>query len=80
LNKCKNCAIIKEKGQYGILLNVPDRLRVVYNNSDYYPVAYQLSFADDGTVIHTAIIHDIKANSILHVPLDKVNKKECKNG
>ena len=56
--------------------NVPDELMVVYNGIKYYPVAYELSFDDKGNVKHTAILHDLKANSITNADLKKVAKYE----
>ncbi len=60
----------------GIKENVPDELKVVYNGDEYYPVAYELSFDDKGNVRHTAILHDLKANSIMNADLVKVTKYE----
>ena len=49
---------------------------VVYNEINYYPVAYELSFDDKGNARHTAILHDLKANSIINADLRKVKKEE----
>ena len=76
LNMCKACAMIKTRGLYGIRQRVPDRLQVKHQGICYYPQAYELSFNDDGSVKHIAIIHDLKANSICHVPLQEVSEKE----
>ena len=76
LNMCRDCALIRNRGLYGIRLNVPDRLRVIWQNREYYPQSYELRFHDDGTVNHIAILHDLKANSISHVPLAEVHEKE----
>lgn len=76
LNMCKDCAMLKDKGMYGIRRNVPNILRVIWKGIEYYPQSYELRFHDDGTVNHIAIIHDLKANSICHVPLQEVTEKE----
>ena len=55
--------------------NVPDELKVIHNGIAYYPVSYELSF-DNGKPTHTAILHDLKANSIMNVDLGKVTKYE----
>lgn len=68
--------MIKNRGPFGIRQNVPSRLLVSWKGIDYYPQAYELGFNDDGSVRHIAIIHDLKANSICHVPLMEVTEKE----
>ena len=65
-----------KNGICGIKENVPDELMVVYNGIKYYPTAYELSFDDKGNVRHTAILHDLKANSIIYADLGKVTKHE----
>lgn len=75
MNLCRECAMMKEKGLFGIPKNVPDRLRVIYKGIEYYPQSYELGFNEDGTVKHTAIIHDLKINSICCVPLKDVKEK-----
>jgi len=76
LNFCRECVMVCKKGTNGILKNVPDRLRIVYKGIEYYPLSYELAFFDDGSVNHIAIIHDLKANSVCHVPLGSVKEKE----
>lgn len=76
LNMCRECAMIKSRGLYGIRQNVPDRLLVSWQNREYYPHSYELAFNDDGTVNHIAVLHDLTANSISHVPLMDVREKE----
>ena len=66
---------VLKNGICGIKENVPDELKVIYNGIAYYPVSYELSF-DDGKPTHTAILHDLKANSIMNVDLEKVIKYE----
>ena len=75
LRMCQKVSVLKS-GICGIKQNVPDELMVVYNEIKYYPVAYELSFDDKGNVKHTAILHDLKANSIMNVDLGKVTKYE----
>lgn len=75
LNMCRECAMLKEKGLYGVRKNVPERLRVVWRGVEHYPVSYELAFWDDGSINHIAVIHDLKANSICHVPLKDVYAK-----
>lgn len=75
LQMCQKVSVLKN-GICGIKENVPNGLMVVYNDIKYYPVAYELSFDDKGNVRHTAILHDLKANSITSADLGKVTKYE----
>ncbi len=56
---------------------VPEHIRpgllVVYNNSRYYPFYYEMKFKN-GEFYDVAVLHDLKVNSVLHVPLEKVKK------
>ena len=72
LNLCKECAMICDEGLYAVKVDVPERLRVEYKGAKYYPVGYQLAFKRDGSVIHTAILHDLNASSMAYVPLQDV--------
>lgn len=74
---CQKVSVLKN-GICGIKENVPDELTVVYNGIKYYPVAYELSFDDKGNVKHTAILHDLKVNSITSADLERVAKYEPK--
>ena len=75
LKLCQKVSVLKN-GICGIKENVPDELKVISNGIAYYPVAYELSFDDKGNVRHTAILHDLKANSIMNANLEKVIKYE----
>ena len=74
LKLCQKVSVLKN-GICGIKENVPDELMVIYNGIAYYPVSYELSF-DNGKPTHTAILHDLKANSITNADLGKVTKYE----
>lgn len=75
LQMCQKLSMLKS-GICGIKENVPDELKVIYNGIAYYPVSYELSFDDKGNVRHTAILHDLNANSIMNVNLERVTKYE----
>ena len=72
LKMCQKVSVLKN-GICGIKENVPDELKVIHNGIEYYPVSYKLSF-DNGKPTHTAILHDLKANSIMNADLQKVVK------
>ena len=71
LELCQKVSVLKN-GICGIKENVPNELMVVYNGIKYYPIAYELSFDDKGNVRHTAILHDLKSNSIMNADLRNV--------
>ena len=75
LELCQKVSVLKD-GVCGIKENVPNELMVVYNDIKYYPVAYELSFDDKGNIRHTAILHDLYANSITSADLGRVTKYE----
>ena len=66
LNLCKKVSVLSP--------NIPSDCLVEYDGVTYYPQSYQLSF-DKGEAIHTAILHDLKANSVMRCPLEKVIKR-----
>ena len=72
LELCQKVSVLKS-GICGVKQNVPDELKVVHNGIVYYPVSYELSF-ENGKPTHTAIIHDLIANSITHADLERVDK------
>ena len=74
LQICQKVSVLKN-GLCGIIENVPDELKVIHNGIEYYPTAYELSF-DKGQPVHTAILHDLKANSITNADLERVTKYE----
>lgn len=50
-------------------------VRVKYKGTEYHPCRYELGFNKQGKSIHTAILKDIKANSLLYCRLEDV--EEC---
>lgn len=73
LNMCQRVAVLPS-GVFGIKLNVPQELLVEFKELNYYPCAYKLSFDKNGNVVHTAILHDLMANSVVQCDLHKVKK------
>lgn len=74
LQMCQKVSMLKN-GICGIKENIPDELKIVYNENIYYPVAYELSFGK-GKAIHTAILHNLNTNAILKTNLKGVEKYE----
>lgn len=50
-------------------------IRVKYKDTKYHPYRYELGFDDTGKSIHTAILKDLKANSVVYVIFKDI--KEC---
>ena len=50
-------------------------IRVLYKGNEYHPYRYELGFDDSGKSIHTAILKDLKANSVVYTMLKEI--KEC---
>ena len=74
LELCQKVSVLKN-GVCGIKENVPDELKVIHNGIEYYPISYKLSF-DNGRPTHTAILHDMKSNSIMNADLEAITKHE----
>ena len=54
---------------------VGEDIRVKYKDTEYHPYRYELGFDDTGKSIHTAILKDLKANSVVYTMLESI--KEC---
>ena len=54
---------------------VGEDISVKLKDTEYHPYRYELGFDDKGNSIHTAILKDLKANSLLYCGLEDV--KEC---
>ena len=50
-------------------------IRVKYKDTEYHPYRYELGFDSSGNSIHTAILKDLKANSVVYTMLEQI--KEC---
>ncbi len=61
--------------KYSFESKIPEDLICVYENIEYYPLAYELSF-EKGKPKHIAILRDKKANSITKAPLERVTPKK----
>lgn len=70
LEMCQKASMFND-GVCGIKDNIPDELKISHNGTIYYPKSYELSF-DKGIAIHTAILHELNANSIMYVRLERL--------
>ena len=71
LNLCKKASIL--------LPNILEDCKVEYDGITYYPQGYELWFVK-GETRHTAVLHDLKANSVMRCPLDAVRLKNHGQG
>ena len=71
LKMCQKVSVLKN-GICGVKKNVPNELKVIYNEIQYYPFAYELSF-ENGNAVHKAILHDLNTNCIIYTKLDRVD-------
>ena len=49
-------------------------IRVKLKGTEYHPYRYELGFDDKGNSIHTAILKDLKANSVVYTMLEDVKE------
>lgn len=49
-------------------------IRVKYKDTEYHPCRYELGFDNKGKSIHTAVLKDRKANSVIFVKLENVSE------
>ena len=70
LEMCKRVAVFPTG--VGGVKKIPPELHLKFNGMTFYPIGYKLTFTKDGKPSHTAILHDLKANSILECDLLKV--------
>ena len=49
-------------------------IKVKYKDTEYHPYRYELGFDDKGKSIHTAILKDLKANSVVYGTLENIKE------
>ena len=69
---CRDVAIIPS-GVSGVK-NVPPKLHVKFDDMTFYPVGYKVYYNKRGKLKHVAILHDLKANSVVECDLSKVER------
>ena len=72
LDMCQKVSMYKPD-LCGIIMNLPNELFVSVEGKFYHPLKYTLGF-ENGTPVHIAVLHDLKANSIIEVELEKVEE------
>lgn len=67
LYMCCECSKLP-KGAMGIPTQIPEELIIKFNDIEYYPYQYVLSY-DNGKTRHSAVLHDVNANSVVQTNL-----------
>lgn len=70
LEMCCECSKLP-KGALGIPTHVPDHLIINVDDIAFYPYQYVLSY-DNGEIKHYAVLHDLRANSIIQTDLTRL--------
>lgn len=72
LQICQKVSVLPETTMH-IKKAIPPELTVLYEGIQFYPIGYEMTFKQ-GISQHTAILHDMKAHSIMKVDLERVEK------
>lgn len=70
LSLCQKCSTIP-KGLHEAKTNIPAELLVKYDEINFYPLGYKITF-DNGKTRHTAIWGSLRGNYIVECGLQKV--------
>ena len=70
---CQKASVLK-RGIFGTKLDVPDDLKVIYDKTQYYPFQRVEKFDDQGNLILSARLHDLKANCVIEALLKDVEE------
>lgn len=71
---CRECAMLETDAK-GIPYYIPNRLKVVWNGLEFYPMELTISFDKQGNVQNHCRFHDLRANSIAGAELWEVKPK-----
>ena len=77
IEMCQKCAVLPKVA--GVVSDVPKELTVLWKGTKYYPVGYEVFFGNDGRVVQSAIIHDMKANSVIRARFEDVELLDSLN-
>lgn len=56
-------------------MQIPSNLLVKCEISLYYPYGYEMTF-DKGKTRNTAILHDLRANSVIYADLERIERND----
>ena len=72
LKMCQKVSVLPD-GVMHTKKDVPKELRVIFDGHEYYPEYLEIKF-DNGKARNIAVLHELKANCRLCVPLELVEK------
>lgn len=72
LELCQKVSALPETTMH-IKAQIPPELTVSYTGIQFYPTGYEMTFKQ-GISQHTAILHDMKAHSVIYADLQKVER------
>lgn len=72
LKMCQRVSMLPD-GVMHTKKRVKKDLRVTYDGKEYYPEYLEIKFKE-GVTQNIAVVHELKANCIHHIPLDLVGK------
>lgn len=72
LQICQKVSVLPETTMH-MKTAIPPELTVLYEGIQFYPIGYEMTFKQ-GISQHIAILHDMKAHSIMKVDLERVEK------
>lgn len=75
LQICQRVSVLTETTMH-IKTEIPPELTVLYEGIQFYPIGYEMTFKQ-GISQHTAILHDMKANNIIKVNLERIKRYVC---
>ena len=75
LQLCQRVSVLPETTIH-IKTAIPPELTVLYEGIQFYPVGYEMTYKQ-GISQHTAILHDMKANNIVKVNLERIKRYVC---
>lgn len=78
LEMCQKVAMLSN-GIFGTKQNVPDDLKVVYDGTVYYPFERVAKFDNQGNLILSARLHDLKSNCVVEALLKDVEEYKNEN-
>lgn len=74
LQICQKASVLLETTMH-VKTSIPPELTVLYEGIQFYPIGYKMTFKQ-GIPQHTAILHDMKANNVVKVKLERVERNE----
>lgn len=75
LKMCQKVSVLPKKTMHN--RDVQKDLQVWFNGKAYYPTHLEIKF-DDGAPKNIAVLHELEANCVLCVPLEKVKLTKTK--